>query len=398
MLVDRNNYFEKLVSYKDKQIIKVVTGVRRCGKSTLLKMFRKYLKEIGVADEFIIEINFDDFKYENLLDAKNLNAYIVEKLIMQKMNYILLDEIQNVSGFEKVINSLFLQENVDIYITGSNSYMLSGELATFLTGRYIQIEMMPFSLSEYMKAMGFERAEDAYLDYIQNTSFPFAINLDDENQKREYIMSIYSTVVLKDVISKKKIADPMMLESVLRFVADNIGNILNVKKISDTLTSNGRKINVKTVESYISAFVESYLLYKVNRFDIKGKEHLKTLEKYYIVDIGLRNLMLGKLENKDIGHILENFVYLELRRKGYEVFIGKYDRYEVDFVIKKNSDIKYIQVALSVRNEEVFEREIRPLKLIRDNYPKFILTLDNDPVTDDEGIKVMNALEFVLKG
>ena len=398
MEIMREEYFQRLVGYKDKKIIKVITGVRRCGKSTLLKMYKNYLLEHSVNVEQIIDINFEDFYYEDLLDAKALYAYIRERIVPDKMTYLILDEIQNVKGFQKVVDSLFLKDNIDIYITGSNSYMLSGELATLLSGRYIKIEMLPFSFCEFVKANQMQdNLERAYQQYIESGSFPYISHLEKEkNQIYDYLKSIYDTIILKDVIGRKKITDVMMLESVIRFLADNIGNSLSTKKISDTMTSNGRSINVRTVESYLSAFMDSYIIYQAKRFDVKGKQYLKTLEKYYMVDIGLRNAMLGSKSNADVGHILENVIYLELIRRGYEVYIGKVDNVEVDFVARYEKGVKYIQVSASVRDENTLERELRPLQKITDHYPKCIMTLDIDPEADYEGIRRINALDYLM--
>lgn len=398
MEIMREEYFQRLVGYKDKKIIKVITGVRRCGKSTLLKMFKDYLLENEVTKEQIIDINFEDFDYEHLLDIKALYAYIKERIVPDKMMYLILDEIQNVKDFQKVVDSLFIKDNIDIYMTGSNSYMLSGELATLLSGRYIKIEMLPFSFAEFVKANQMEdNLERAYQKYVEYGSFPYVSNLENEkNQIYDYLKSIYDTIILKDVISRKKITDIMMLESVIRFLADNVGNPLSTKKISDTMTSNGRGINVRTVESYISAFMDSYIIYQAKRYDVKGKQYLKTLEKYYMVDIGLRNAMLGSRANVDVGHVLENVIYLELLRRGYEVYIGKVDNVEVDFVAKGAKGIKYIQVSASVRDESTLERELRPLQKIADHYPKCIMTLDVDPEADYEGIRKINALDYLM--
>lgn len=398
MEIMREEYFQRLVGYKDKKIIKVITGVRRCGKSTLLKMYRDYLLEQEVTEEQIISINFEDFDYEYLLDAKALYEYVKERIVPDKMMYLILDEIQNVKGFQKVVDSLFLRNNIDIYITGSNSYMLSGELATLLSGRYIKIEMLPFSFHEYVKANQLQdNLERAYQKYIESSSFPYVSYLDKEkDQIHDYLKSIYDTIILKDVIGRKKITDVMMLESVIRFLADNIGNPLSTKKISDTMTSNGRSINVRTVESYLSAFMESYIIYQAKRFDVKGKQYLKTLEKYYMVDIGLKNAMLGSRSNTDVGHILENVIYLELIRRGYDVYVGKVDNVEVDFVAQYAKGVKYIQVSASVRDENTLERELRPLQRISDNYPKCIMTLDIDPEADYEGIRRINALDYLM--
>lgn len=398
MEIIRKEYFERLIGYKDKKIIKVVTGVRRCGKSTLLKMFQDYLLAHEVEQEQIISINFEDFEYESLWDAKALYEYLKEKILPNRMMYLILDEIQNVKDFQRVVDSFFIKENVDIYITGSNSYMLSGELATLLSGRYVKIEMLPFSFSEFVRAHQLENnLERAYQSYIETSSFPYAIHLEAaQNQIQDYLHSIYDTIILKDVVSRKKITDTMMLESVVRFLADNIGNPLSTKKISDTMTSNGRGINVRTVESYISSFMESYIVYQAKRYDIKGKQYLKTMEKYYFVDMGLRSVMLGNRGNTDVGHVLENVIYLELIRRGYEVYIGKMESMEVDFVAKDMQGIKYIQVAASVREKSTLERELRPLQKIADNYPKCIMTLDIDPAADYEGIRRINALDYLM--
>lgn len=399
MEIIREEYFERLIGYKDKKVIKVITGVRRCGKSTLLKMFQDYLLAHAVEQEQIISINFEDFEYESLWDAKALYEYLKERILPDRMMYLILDEIQNVKDFQRVVDSFFIKENVDIYITGSNSYMLSGELATLLSGRYVKIEMLPFSFSEFVRAHQLENnLERAYQSYIETSSFPYAMYLEAaQNQIQDYLHSIYDTIILKDVVSRKKITDTMMLESVVRFLADNIGNPLSTKKISDTMTSNGRSINVRTVESYISAFMESYIVYQAKRYDIKGKQYLKTMEKYYFVDMGLRSVMLGSRGSTDVGHILENVVYLELIRRGYEVYIGKMESMEVDFVAKDTEGIKYIQVSASVREKSTLERELRPLQKIADNYPKCIMTLDVDPTADYEGIRRINALDYLMR-
>ena len=350
-MVERKEYFEKLICYKDKKLIKVITGVRRCGKSTLLKMFQEYLLENGVQKNQIIAVNFEDYEFDELKDPKVLYQYILDRLLPDRTAYIFLDEIQNVNDFQKVVDSFFIKDNIDIYLTGSNAYMLSGELATLLSGRYVKIEMLPLSFSEFVQARGQGKSlDEKYQEYIETSSFPYTLHLSkDKIQIKEYLTGIYDSILVKDVIARKKISDVMMLESVIRFLMDNIGNQLSTKKISDTMTSGGRNINVRTVESYVSAFMDSYIVYQAKRYDIKGKQYLKTLEKYYIVDIGLRNVLLGN-PGKDIGHVLENVVYLELIRRGYDVYIGKVDDVEVDFVAKDEKGTKYIQVAASVRD------------------------------------------------
>ena len=394
-MIRRQEYFEKLAGYQDKIIIKVVSGIRRCGKSTLLRMFQEYLREQGVPGEQIIAVNFEDFEFDELREAKALYRYLKERLVEGRMTYIFLDEIQNVNEFQRVVDSLFLKENVDIYMTGSNAYLLSGELATLLTGRYVKIEMLPLSFYEYVSAQGADDgAEEAYRRYVESSSFPYVLNLEQE-QVRDYLSGIYDSIVVKDIISRKKIDDVMMLESVIRFLLDNLGSQLSTKKISDTMTSNGRKINVRTVESYVSSLMESYIIYQAKRYDIKGRQYLKTLEKYYVVDVGLRNTMLGQA-GRDAGHILENIVYLELIRRGYEVCVGKMGDVEIDFVARDETGRKYIQVAATVRDEKTLERELRPLQKIQDNYPKCILTLDMDPAADYEGIRKINALDYLL--
>ena len=397
MNIIRERYFEKLIGYKDKQIIKVITGVRRCGKSTLLKMFEEYLLKQGAAVEQIISINFEDFAYQSLWDAQNLYDYIKERVLPKKM-YLILDEIQNVKDFQRVVDSYFIQDNVDIYITGSNAHLLSGELATLLSGRYVKIEMLPLSFAEFVQARQMEgNLERAYQKYIELSSFPYITQLEETSEQvSEYLRGIYDTIILKDVMWRRQITDPMMVESVLRFVMDNVGNQLSTKKISDTMTSEGRKINVRTVESYLKAFMESYIIYQAKRYDVKGRQYLKTLDKYYIVDVGLRNAMLGSTGSTDVGHILENVIYLELIRRGYDVYIGKVDNLEVDFVAKRGVDILYVQVAATVREANTFERELRVLKKIKDNNPKYILTLDIDPVANYDGIKKINALDYLI--
>lgn len=397
MIINRVEYLNKLITWKDKQLIKIVTGVRRCGKSMLLEIYQDYLKNQGVTDQQIIAINFEDLDYEELTDYKKLYSYLKERLVPGKMTYIFLDEIQNVNDFPKVLDSLYIKKNVDIYVTGSNAYMLSSEIATMISGRYVQIEMLPLSFKEYMESTGNMNDRGIkYTEYLENSSFPYALQLKNQpNEIREYLEGIYNTIVVKDIVYRKNITDTMMLKSVLKFVFDNIGSPLSSKKIADTMTSSGRKISPKTVEKYLEAFCESYIVYPAKRYNIKGKEYLKTLEKYYIVDIGIRYMLLGT-QKVDTGHILENVVYLELLRRGYKVFVGKVDQFEVDFVAQNSKGIEYYQVALTVRDEKTLERELRPLKAIQDHYPKVILTMDDDPEMQYEGIRRINARDWLL--
>lgn len=397
-MIPRNDYINFLINSKDKQIIKVISGIRRCGKSTLFELYKEYLLKNDVDNSQIISINFEDIDYEDLQDYKILYKYIKDKLLDNKMNYIFLDEIQHVDSFEKAVDSLFIKKNVDLYITGSNAYFMSGELATLLSGRYIELKMLPLSFSEY--CIGNTEnisVSEKYRKYIENSSFPYILNYDNNNKEiRDYLNSLYSTVLLKDIVARYRISDVMMLESVIKFVFDNIGNQLSLSKIANTMTSDGRKIDVKTVEKYMKALMDSLMVYQAKRYNIKGKQYLKTLEKYYVVDIGLRYMLLGK-RNTDVGHILENVVYLELIRRGYDVYVGQIGDLEVDFVAMNEDGITYFQVSASVRDENTLARELGSLLKINDHYPKYILTLDDDPVADYDGIKRINALDWLLR-
>ena len=397
MLIQRKEYLDKLIAFRDKQIIKVVTGIRRCGKSTLLEIYQNYLLEQGVQPEQIIAINFEDYDYEELTNGAKLHAYIKERLVKGKTTYIFLDEVHHVDDFAKVVDSLYIKKGVDLYITGSNAYMLSSEIATLISGRYVRIEMLPLSFKEYVESTGSESdLSRKYVDYLENSSFPYTLELAGQPKEiRDYLEGLFSTIVVKDITQRKKITDTMMLKSVLRFLFDNIGNQLSSKKVADTMTSDGRKIDVKTVGKYVEALMESYVVYQASRYNIKGKQYLKTLEKYYVVDIGMRYMLLGS-RSTDVGHILENVVYLELRRRGYEIYVGKVDELEVDFVVMDGKRTIYYQVAATVRDENTLKRELAPLQKIADHYPKFILTLDEDPEADYEGIRRVNALDWLL--
>ena len=391
-MIERKEYMNKLLQWQDKQIIKVITGVRRSGKSTLLKLFCEYLKNTGMPDSACISINFEDIRFEKLLEYHRLYDHISSLLVPGRKNYIFLDEIQMVPNFQQAVNSLFLRDDVDIYLTGSNAKMLSGELATLLSGRYVEIKMLPFSFHEYYEAVGGDQKK-AFFSYLQHGGFPYAANLTDETW-RDYLSGIYSTVLLKDIAARKRVADIPLLETVIRFLADNVGNIVSIKKIADTLSSDGRKTTTITIDSYVEALKEAFLIYEARRYDIKGKQHLRSLEKYYLVDLGLRTLLTGE-RNRDLGHILENIIYLELLRRGYTVNIGKVDRLEVDFVAERGSERIYCQVAASVMDQTTYEREFSPLKKIRDNYPKYVLTLDEYPMGEN-GILQKNIIQFLL--
>ena len=403
--IKREDYLSILKNFKDLQIIKVITGIRRCGKSTLLEIFQDYLKECGVEEKQIISINFENADYEELQDRKKLYEYLKSKLVKGKKTYIFLDEIQKVMEFEKTVDSLFINKDVDLYITGSNAWLLSSELATLLTGRYIEIKMLPLSFKEYLSA--FEDKTDIsrkFRDYLRYSSFPQAIELFKLNPENInlFLDGIYNTILFKDVMQRKGITDKNTLERVTKYLYDNIGNRTSMKNISDNIEGLEKNNSYNTVSTYVQALIDSYIVYKANRYDIKGKEFLKTQEKYYAVDIGLRYYMLGQGSGRDMGHILENVVYLELLRRGYEVYIGKYDDLEVDFVARKPENTIYYQVALTARGEneednKILDRELTPLKKINDNYPKYILTLDDDLDADFDGIKKINVLDWLLE-
>ena len=398
--INRDNYLSILKNFKDQQIIKVITGIRRCGKSTLLEIYQDYLRNNGIKEEQIISINFENADYEELLDRKKLHKYIKDKLVIGEKTYVFLDEVQNVSEFEKTVDSLFINKDVDLYITGSNAYLLSSELATLLTGRYVEIKMLPLSFKEYVSAFADKTdISRKFRDYLRYSSFPQAIELYKINPLN---ITMFLDGIFKDVMQRKNITDRNILERVTKYLYDNIGNRTSIKSITDNIEGIEGKKSYNTIANYVDALMDSYLVFKAGRYDIKGKEFLKTQEKYYVVDIGLRYYMLGQSSGRDMGHILENVVYLELLRRGYNVYIGKYDDLEVDFVAKKPENTVYYQVALTIRGENdkangILDRELMPLKRIDDNYPKYILTLDDDLDADFDGIKKINVLDWLLK-
>ena len=375
-MIERQEYLETLIRFKDKELIKIVTGIRRCGKSTLLEIYRNYLLKNGISKEQIISINLEDLTYGFIQNYMDLYNYINEKLLDDKMNYVFIDEVQIISEFQKAVDSLYIKKNVDLYITGSNAKLLSSELSTLLSGRYIEIKMLPLSFKEFQKATGIDNLDALYKKYISTGSFPYTLKLGNEDDVSLYLSGLYNDVIIKDVMVRKNIADESMLKSVANFALDNIGNIMSVNNISNTMTSDGRSINVRTVEKYLDGFIESFFLYKVGRYDIKRKQYLKTGEKYYVSDLGLRYFILGR-KLGDRGHILENIVYLELIRCGYEVYIGKVDDYEVDFVALNTKGRIYVQVCETLRDNEgkTLSRELNSLKKINDNYEKMILGL-----------------------
>lgn len=394
--IERHNYLQKLIAFKDKKLIKVITGIRRCGKSTIMEIYRDWLIAHGVMQEQIIYLNFEDYDYFELRDPRKLYSYVKPLIQQDKMTYIFFDEIQHVTDFPDIINSLNLKPTVDLYVTGSNAYMLSSEIATLLSGRYVEIAMLPLSFKEYAEGIGgTDQLPQTYIEYVSKSSFPYTLELDTANEISDYLNAVYNTIVVKDIMSRNKLSDVMMLESVIRFTADNIGNILSTKRIADMMSADGRKIDQKTVEKYLSTLCESFFLYEVKRYNIKGKQLLKTLGKYYLVDIGLRRMLLGS-RSFDAGRILENIVFLELLRRQKKVYIGKMDNLEVDFVAIDENDVTYYQVAATVRDEKTLKRELASLQQIKDQYPKYILTLDEDPTADYDGIKRINALKWLM--
>lgn len=398
-MINREEYLNELIRWKDKDLIKVVTGVRRCGKSTLFDLFIDYLKMSGVKSNQIIYINLEDADYD-FKNYKELYHFINEKIISEDNFYVFLDEVQNVPGFQRAVDSLYIKKNVDVYITGSNAYLLSGELATLLSGRYIEIKMLPLSFKEYVSAFDNNNYQQLFLDYMRNGGMPGNINIlkSNINDLDKYLDGIFSTIVYKDIMARNNITDKLLLESVIKYIFDCIGSPISIKKISDTLTSKGISTSNHTVENYITALLESFLIYKVERFDVKGKNLLARDYKYYVVDSGLRSYLLGKKADSDMGHILENIVYLELLRRGYKVYVGKVDDLEVDFVAENRDGLRYYQVALTVRDEKVLERELRSLQKTGDHYPKTLLTLDMDLETDYDGIRKVNVVDWLLSG
>ena len=397
-MIERTEYLERLISFRDKQLIKVVTGIRRCGKSTLFELYQGYLLNNGVLPEQIISVNLEDGNCADIVNHRDLYEKIKQQMLLDKMNYIFLDEVQRVNEFQKVVDSFFIKKNCDVYITGSNAFLLSGELATLLSGRYVEIKMLPLSFKEYVSVFPENNNIDRlYQIYIYNSSFPYSLELKKPKDIRLYLDGIMDSIVLKDIVARRRFPDIAMLQSVVRFLFDNIGNMCSTKKIADTMTSAGRKISVHTVEKYLTALTDSFIFYRVGRYDIKGKQYLKTCDKYFAADIGLRYNMLGS-KKADEGHILENIVYLELLRRGYEVYIGKVGSSEVDFIAITDKGDEYYQVAYTVIDTDgkTLERELAPLDAISNHNPKYLLTMDYTPFTSHNGIKQIHVLDWLL--
>ena len=399
-MILRNKYLNRLIEAKDTEFIKVVTGVRRSGKSTLLLMFKEYLLKNNINEKNIIHINFESAIYDDIKDYKDLYNYIKKKLNDSK-TYILLDEVQNVDKWEKAINSINIDFDVDIYITGSNAYLLSSELATLLSGRYVEIKMYTLSFREFLEFNNYDdtNIDDKFYEYLKFGGLPAIPHIKDKSDLvLNYLGDIYNTIVKKDIIDRNNIKDIALLENIIKYVASNIGSQISANKISDYLNSNKivEKTNHQTIDNYLKMLENAFIIYKADRSDIRSKNILKTLGKYYLSDTGLRNIILG-FRNIDEGHLLENVVYLELLRRGYKVNIGKTLDYEVDFIAENIDTIKYFQVTKSLNSEDVLNRELRSLESIQDNYEKIILTMDRSIKKDYNGIKVINIIDFLLE-
>ena len=405
-MVERREYLDQLWAWKDEKLIKVVTGIRRCGKSTLLEQYRDRLQKAGIADEQIIAINFEDLDNEPLLDYKELYRYIKDRLCADKMTYIFLDEIQNVPYFEKVVDSLYVKDNTDVYITGSNAYMLSSDLATLLSGRYVEISMLPLSFCEYLTLTELPK-EEAFTEFMKTGGIPYIAVMNRTDEKvDQYLEGIYNTVIVKDIeerqiriekdAGKRKITDIALLKTIARYLASVVGSPVSMKSVTDYLISSGRKISANTVGDYVEALTESFVFYPAERFDIVGKQLLKANRKMYIVDLGLRNHILPR-KRYDLGFSVENIVFFELLRRGNKVNIGKIGAMEVDFVAQKQGVLTYYQVTADMTAEETFEREMRPLRGIQDNYDKIVLTLDRFSAGNYDGIKVINVIDWLLE-
>ena len=405
-MIQRKEYLDLLKKWKDEQVIKVITGIRRCGKSTLLALYQNYLRTQGIADDQIIYVNFEELEYEDLLDYKALYSYIKSRLHSEKTTYIFLDEIQQVANFQKAVDSLYVKQNVDIYITGSNAYLLSGELATLLSGRYVEINMLPLSFAEFCELKGGSDKDALLAEYMKNGGLPYIAKLSGDTEKVDmYLEGIYNTIIVKDIeerqkrkekdSNKRKINDIALLKNISKFLASSVGSPISMKSIADYITSGGRSISQATVSDYVDALVEPYIFYPAERYDVLGKQLLKMNQKMYIVDLGIRRYLLPR-KRYDLGFSLENVVYLELLRRGYEVNIGKVGTTEVDFIARKRDDVYYFQVTASMVEESTFDREMAPLKAISDNYPKTVITLDRYTLGNYEGIQVVNAIDWLL--
>ncbi len=404
-LIDRPEYLKQLIENKDIDLVKIITGIRRCGKSSLLDLFHQYLLENGISSENIIHMNLESLQYRDLSNYLSFYDYVSNRIVGKGKTYLIFDELQMVEHWEKAIESFRLDFDVDIYITGSNAYMLSTEFSTLLSGRYVEIKMLPLSFKEFLKFYNFENAltiEDKFEKYLQFGGMPILSEYQfNEPRINQALEGIYSTVILKDVLQRNNQLDQTILQKIIIFLCSNIGSITSPNSIGNALSSEGnikkgnQNIAGKTVSKYIEKLTDAFIFYSVGRYDVKGKQLLKTLEKNYIVDIGFRNMLLG-YRDTDRGHILENIVFLELIRRDYHIYIGKIGQTEIDFVAEKPNEKLYIQVTESMLSEETKERELRPLRLIQDNYPKLILSLDRNYINSYNGIQSLNLIDWLL--
>lgn len=397
-MVVRNSYLDILRSFKDKDVIKVITGIRRSGKSTLLSMFSDEIRAQD-KDAPIIFVNFEDARFWDISSWEDLLSFVSGRIAAGRKNYVFLDEVQQIGNFEKAIDSMFLDKSIDLYITGSNAKLLSGELATLLSGRYVEIKVTTYSFAEFLAARDMKASTmRTYGDYVRLGGFPYIQEFGtDETAIDAYLEGLYSTIVLKDVIARRKIMSPAQLERVVHYLFDNIGNVISIQRIADELSSSGNKVSHPTIENYIEGLKDAYIVHQSSRYDVRGRQILKSGAKYYVSDMGLRRIVLGGLV-RDYGRILENVVYLELLRRcgdGRKVCIGVADDLEIDFVATTKSGTIYVQVAASVRDEDTLKRELRPLSRLKDAYPRYLVTLDEDPVIDHNGVRQLNICDFL---
>ncbi len=399
-MIQRENYLKQLQAFQDQPLIKVITGMRRSGKSTLLTLWADALRAQGIGEEQVIRINFEAMEFDEIRDYRTLYRWIKAKMAGQSHVYLMLDEVQQVAHWEKAVNSLFMEGRADIYITGSNAGLLSSEISTLLSGRYVEIQVLPLSFKEYLRFLSDERRKDvdtAFRQYLKYGGLPIIPFLPQEDNPISLFLSgIYNTVLMKDIVQRNAVRDPALLDALVHFMADNVGNPISTSRVSGYLTSMGRKTSALTIDNYLRMLESAFIFHKASRYDLKGKLHLKTQEKYYIADIGLRNALLG-FRNTDYGHILENIIYLELLRRGYHVSVGKIESLEVDFIAEKSNQKKYFQVSATVQDEITRQRELKPLEAIPDNYEKIILTMDRALYADFNGIRIVNIIDFLLE-
>ncbi len=402
-LINRPEYLKQLIQNKDVDLVKIITGIRRCGKSSLLDLFHQYLLQSGVLDEHIVHMNLESLRFRNLSNYLNFYDYVSERIPKNGKTYLIFDELQVINHWEKAIESFRLDFDVDIYITGSNAYLLSTEFSTLLSGRYVEIRMLPLSFKEFLNFYKFDEnitIEEKFQKYLQFGGMPILREYQfNELRSNQALEGIYSTVVLKDILQRNNQTDQLMLNKITLFLCSNIGNITSPNNIGNVLSHEGeinnKNIASKTVNKYIDMLRSAFIFYSVGRYDIKGKQLLKTLEKNYIIDMGFRNMLLG-YRDADRGHILENIVFLELIRREYRVYIGKVGETEVDFVCEKPNEKMYIQVTETIGSKETLERELRPLRMISDNYEKIILSMDRNYINSYDGIKSLNLIDWLL--